>query len=296
MPKWFDEKMLHLYWIKNCKKYRLPNGTKILDAKLNSNFDRYPDISENQLETGEVVPCEIEWNTTDFDHDISILENSNGFLVTFIENAAFSVPQVKIDEEDFIEWFSKNSKKIARDTFDVVRKISKERTEIFVWLIYLGRRGNKDAAIAFDNGVWGFPKSDRGNRRGLDRIKEIKANDIVIFVRNFSFSVEKKKQTPWTKDSTELVGSFEEIAAVRVTKGYYKNTSTKLPWNSEKYPYRFDFDKNLLFRGKNVPCNPKVLGEYLHQQIVSQIAKRSIEHINSTYYLTIHDLCAKYSY
>lgn len=49
MPMWFHEQMLDKYWIDRCKKYKV-NVQRILGAKLNPIFDRYPDISENELE------------------------------------------------------------------------------------------------------------------------------------------------------------------------------------------------------------------------------------------------------
>lgn len=295
MPKWLDEKILISYWEKNYKKYNLPNGTRILKVERNPVLDAYPDISQNELENGETVPCELEWATTNFfthNHDINVLLNSNGFLVTFIQNAAFAVPQIKIDEDDFVQWFTKDSKRIVTETVETIKKTSKPRTESFIWLIYLGKRGNADAQIGFDNGVWGFPKSERGKRRGADQISDIKADDVVIFIKNFRFNQENKRATPWTKDLKTLVGKIDEIIAVRVTKGFYQSDSNA-PWNSDKYPYRFNFDTNYIFKGNNVPCSPKALGEHLHMQIVSQMSKRSIEHINSTFFLKMLSVCAR---
>lgn len=293
MPKWLGERILHLYWERNCKKYTLPNGTKIHKAERNPVFDAYPDIYRNELDNGEIVPCEIEWATSNFfdhKHDINILENSNGFLVTYIENAAFSVPQIKVDEDDFIDWFTKDAKKIAKETFDTVQKSAKSRTDPFVWLIYLGGRNAMEANIAFNNGIWGFPKSSKGNRRGFTRISEIKIDDIIIFVKKFSFSKNNKPKTPWIKDKKLFVGNLAEVAAYRVTKGYY-NTTKYHPWNSDKYPHRINFDTFPIFQGKNVPCTPKSLGEQLHSHIVSQISKRSIVHIDSSYFLKLLSLC-----
>jgi hypothetical protein len=297
LPKWLEEKILHFYWERNCKKYILPNGTKILRSERNPVLDAYPDILRNELESGEIVPCEIEWATSNFfdhKHDINVLQESNGFLVTFIQNTAFPVPQIKIDENDFIEWFNKDAKIIAKDTLDTIRKRTKKRTECFVWLIYLGGRNLKDSEIAFNNGVWGFPKSNKGNRRGFNRISEIKADDIIIFVKKFTFNEENKLVTPWNKDSSKFIGQLNEVIAYRVIKGFYESGSN-FPWNSDNYQFRIDLDKEPIFKGKNIPYSPKTLGEYLHLQIVSQINKRSIEHINSTYFLHLLNLCAKYN-
>ncbi len=294
MPKWFHEQMLHKYWIDRSKKYKV-NMQQILGSKLNPIYDRYPDILENQLANGKIVPCEIEWSTTDFDHDISVLEESNGFLVVFNENANFSVPQVKIDEKNFLNWFTKNSKKIAIETLDEVRKQTKKRDIEFIWLIYLGSRNIENENIAFKSGVWGFPKSNNGKRRGYDRMVEIMPNDIVIFAKRFSFDKENKMRTTWTKNKNKLIGELEEIAIVRVTKGFYINKSINEPWKNDNFPYRFGFDKTPILRAKNVPCNPDFLGRDLHLKIVSQMSKRSIEHISSSFFVRIMRVCHKCS-
>lgn len=195
MPKWFDEKILIAYWEDNCKNYRLPDGRKIISAERNPSFGAYPDILRNELETGEVVPCEIEWVTTNFrqhGHDIDVLINSNGFLLTFIENSAFDVAQITIDEKDFVDWISKKSKKLASETIAVLKKTSKSRTDSFVWIIYVPSRGAKGYNIAFENGIWGFPEDNNRNRRGLNEIKDIKEGDFIVFVKKFQSCDEKK--------------------------------------------------------------------------------------------------------
>lgn len=293
MPMWFHEQMLDKYWIDRCKIYKV-NGQRILGAKLNPIFDRYPDISENQLENGDIVPCEIEWATTDFNHDLSVLENNNGFLVTFVENAEFPLPQIKINEEDFIDWFTMNSKKIANETLNVVREKSKKRNVEFIWLIYLGSRNKKDSNIAFQNGVWGFPKSELGKRRGYDRIVEILPNDIVVFARGFKFNKDNKLKTTWTSNYDKLIGKLEEIVIVRVTKDFYCNTANNEPWSNDNYPYRFDFDKNFILKARDVPCTPDLLGQDLHHRIVGQMSKRSIEHMSSSYLARLMTVCHKY--
>src|SRR5690349_21751193 len=86
MAKWFDETILIRYWEDRCHRYTRKNGLRLVSARRNPSFGYYPDISENELSNGQVVPAEIEWVTTKFEqhgHDIKELIDRDGFLVSF---------------------------------------------------------------------------------------------------------------------------------------------------------------------------------------------------------------------
>jgi hypothetical protein len=295
MPRWFDEKVLIAYWEDNCKKYELPDGRKIISAERNPSFDAYPDILRNELDTGEVVPCEIEWFTSNFkkhEHDINVLLDSGGFLLTFIENTAFDVVQIKIIEEDFIDWISKKSRKLARETVAIIKKNAKGRSDSFVWIIYVSSRGGKDFGIAFENGIWGFPEDDKRKRRGLGEIKDIKEGDFIVFIKQFQSFENNKIVTPRTKDLAKLVGHIQKIVGVRVIDGYYFEDKIRV-WDNNIYPHRFNFDKDIVFKGENVLFTPERFGEQLHRQIAYRINANTIEHIDASMFLKIMGLCAK---
>lgn len=291
MPRWFGEKILIAYWEENSYKYKLPNGIKILKAERNPNFDAYPDIIRNELENGDIVPCEIEWATTKFKdhkHDINLLIENNGFLVTFIENSAFDVPQVRIDDADLFKWFKKKSGKLLEETLDIIRANVKERTDSFIWIIYIANRGKKDAEIAFNNGIWAFPEDKNKKRRGLDEIKQIKRDDIIVFIKEFTSNEIK---TPRIKDLSKLRGKIKEIIAVRVTNGYYFDEANII-WKNKIYPHRFDFEKDIIFKGENINFNPEIFGSKLHEQIAARINAGTIEHIDATQFIKIMNICA----
>lgn len=242
MPRWFGEKILIAYWEENSYKYKLPNGIKVLKSERNPNFDAYPDIIRNELENGDIVPCEIEWATTKFKehkHDVNLLIENNGFLVTFIENSAFDVPQVRINNEDLLKWFKKKSGRLLEETLDIIRSNVKERTDSFIWIIYISNRGKKDAQIAFNNGIWAFPEDEKRKRRGLDEIKQIKRDDIVVFIKEFTSDDNNKIKTPRIKDLSKLRGKIKEIIAVRVTNGYYFDEANII-WENKIYPLNYD--------------------------------------------------------
>lgn len=265
----------------------MPNGIKVLKAERNPNFDAYPDIIRNELENGDIVPCEIEWATTKFKehkNDVNLLIENNGFLVTFIENSAFDVPQVRIDNGDLLKWFKKRSGRLLEETLDIIRANVKERT----WIIYIANRGKKDAEIAFNNGIWAFPEDKKKKRRGLDEIKQIKRDDIIVFIKEFTSDEIK---TPRIKDLSKLRGKIKEIIAVRVTNGYYFDEANII-WENKIYPHRFDFDKDIIFKGENINFNPEIFGIKLHEQIAARINASTIEHIDATQFIKIMNICA----
>ena len=64
----------------NASKYKLQDGRKIKSAEYNIPFDRHPDIGKNVLDDGTIVPCEIEWVTTNYNkhkHDVNALIEAN---------------------------------------------------------------------------------------------------------------------------------------------------------------------------------------------------------------------------
>ncbi|MBZ6005500.1 hypothetical protein K1514_06340 [Paraclostridium bifermentans] len=296
MTKWLNENILIKYWEDRCSSYKLPDGRKILKADRNPSFGAYPDILRNELDTGEVVPCEIEWETTNFKkhgHDIELLIQNGGFLLTFIENSAFDVPQIKIIESDFIEWFCNDSKKIVLDTVNTVKKRAIKRIDPFVWIIYISTRGSKNYEVALEKGIWGFAETDKRKRRGADMIKDIRKNDFIIFIKVFQSDENNRIKTPRIKDKSKFIGNISEITGVRVTRGYYFDEKNNSIWSDKKYPHRFDFDRDFLFKGTKVPFNPKNFGEYLHKQIANQINANTLQHINSTMLLKLMTICSE---
>lgn len=289
MPKWFNEDILIPYWEDRCKRYKLPDGVQILEAKRNLPLSRYPDISHNVLSTGDTVPCELEWLTTKFEkhgHDINVLKESNGFLVSFIYNASFPLPQIEIDEDDFIDWFVKNAEILARETIQEIKATAKPSKDPVVWLFYIGTRGRKDYQTAFDHGVWGFPQTKRGSIRGYKKVSQIKEGDIVVFVREISLP---NSNSGSRLKADEFIGTIKEIKGVRVSRGFYEERENNI-WNKKSYPSRFNFDK-IMFSGEDIPCNPVDLGKSLHEIIRYLVNHGSVEKIDANSLIKIMALC-----
>ena len=132
MAKWFNETILIKYWEDRCHNYSLKDGTEIKSASRNKSFGRYPDISDNFLSDGRVVPAEIEWVTTNFDrhgHDITEIRDENGFLIVLKTDAGFPLEQVEIDEADFMDWYKTNAEELCQETLSEIKTISKKSKE-----------------------------------------------------------------------------------------------------------------------------------------------------------------------
>lgn len=293
MPKWFDETILIKYWEDRCSQYEMQDGTKFMKSIRNGSFGRYPDIEYNYLSDGRVIPAEIEWVTTNFDrhgHDITLLREREGVLVVFKQDAGFPVEQIEIDEEDFKQWYVESAELLCQETLAEIKNILKKRKEPQIYLFYIPKSGEKNFKIALEQGIWGFPINSKGVTRGLPRLSQIKRNDIVVFLRNWK-SLPSIKVSGGRISADKYLGTFKEIVGVTVTKGFYE--STKQIWVNNDYPYRFDFRKEPLFRGNNIPCNPKDLGKSLHEILRRLQVNGSVERIDSSLIIKLMSLCTE---
>ena len=280
MKKWFTEKVLLKYWVENASKYKLKDGRKIKSAEYNIPFDRHPDIGKNVLDDGSIVPCEIEWVTTNYNkhkHDVNVLIESDGFLVVLEKDLeSFPVEQVQIIKKDFFEWFKRDAVNMANETVQNYKTKSFKKNEPQIHIYYMRSKGTGkiNRKYTFEHGVDGFPESTKKNT--LETLKQVKKGDIFIVARNFKSSINVKGGR---NPSDKHKGKFEEIYGLVVTKDYYFSKIPKI-WIKDKieYPHRYNFRKKALFEGKNIPCTIKDLGRDLHEvcrkmQITSEIKK-----------------------
>lgn len=291
MAKWFDETILIKYWEDRCNKYELQDGRKINSAKRNPSFGRYPDISENYLSDRTVVLAEIKWATTSFDnhgHDIEELRKNNGFLIVYNQNSGFPVEQVQIDKDDLIEWFKEEAENLCIETLQNIEHSAKKSKEPQIYLFYIPKSGRENFEIAMNNGVWGFPANNKGRVRGLQKLMQIKKGDLLIFVREWKSG---KKVTGGRVKEEDYIGHFKEIVGVTVTKGFYEDT--KPIWKNTVYPYRVNFRKEILFKGRDIPCNEKALGKSLHEILRKLQVNGSVERIDSSLIVKLMSLCTK---
>jgi hypothetical protein len=204
-----------------------------------------------------------------------------------MKNASFPLPQIEIDKDDFINWFIRNAEVLARETVQEVKSSTKRSKEPMIWLFYIGTRGKRNFDIAFEKGVWGFSEAKYYSARSLYKISQIKQNDIVIFIRHISLP-NSASGTRLTKD--KFIGKIKEIKGVVVTKGLYEERNNII-WEDKIYPYRFNFNKNILFSGKDIPCNPDILGKSLHEILRNLSNHHDIEKIDSNFMVKFMSLC-----
>lgn len=239
MPKWIDEKVLQRYWIDRCSIYEV-DGKKIKSAKFNIPFDRYPDVV-NRLDDDSEVPAEIEWRTSDFNHDISILKEANGFLIVYKKDQNFSLPRVLLDHKDFQKWFKRYSGTILTESLRAFRKETAVRQFPKIWLRYNDIKNNENMQISMGMGYDGFPE----RTKTLPRVKDVRAHDLVLFVGPYKSSQPGKGGRVPLKD---FKGYMKTVVLMKVTKGYNYDTKP-LGWKSksgELYPHRFSISKPLL--------------------------------------------------
>ena len=139
-----------------------------------------------------------------------------------------------------------------------------------------------------NNGIWGFTGGDKKTTRGLEKIMQMKKGDILVFVREWKADQEGVTGRPLRE---KYIGTYKEIVGVTLTKGFYEDN--KKNWDNEEYPYRVNFRKEILFRGKDIPCNKKVLGESLHEILRKLQVNGTIERVDSSLIVKIMSLCTK---
>src|SRR5208282_4399544 len=118
-------------------RYRY-QGHKIIAARLNHSFDAYPDIACT-LEDKTDVPAEVEWKTSDFNHDIEVLRRANGFIIVYKKDQNFELDQIEIDKDDFRNWYVSNAEKIFTESIAEVEKEIKSREFPELWFYYLDK-------------------------------------------------------------------------------------------------------------------------------------------------------------
>lgn len=297
MAKWFDEVVLIRYWEDRCTKYTRKDGAAVQSARRNPRFGGYPDISENFLSNGAVVPAEIEWLTTNFDrhgHDVSELLDHDGFLIVLKNDASFLVEQIEIDRADFIDWLGQNGSELAAETIAAVDRIAtaSKEPQIFLYYVRGGSRGKENFHLALEHGVWGFPESGSGRTRGWSSILEVKKGDIVVAIHDFKF--DKSVAVKGGRVPRDMyLGTFRNIVGLVVTSKLYRNDVHRI-WPNASYPNRFNFRTPPLFIGRDIPCSPKALGLGLHSTLHRIQLSGSMQKIDGSSMTKLMSLCTKH--
>jgi hypothetical protein len=184
MPKWVAEGVLQKYFVERHEKYSF-KGQKIISARLNQPFDTYPDVF-CVLEDGREIPAEVEWKTSDFNHDIELLRKADGFLIVYRKDQQFELKQIEIDEDDFKKWYVSNSGDLLSESIKDLESEIRERDFPELWFCYLPKDAYRhfvDFSLKFSekNGLWGVPGTVKEFRQ-LNRFRQVREGDLVLFI------------------------------------------------------------------------------------------------------------------
>jgi len=250
MPKWIDEKVLQKYFIDCFTRYKYKEH-KIISARFNQPFDRYPDLI-CVLDNHKEVLAEVEWKTSDFNHDVNVLKENDGFLIVYQKDQSFELEQIEIDQKDFEKWYVKNAKTIFKQSIDEIFSEIVERKYPELWFYYLDKNSYRDFLNhSQDIGIWGVPGIVKTFRQ-LNRFREIKKGDLIFFLAQW-----KTKGTGGRVSFKKFKGTFEKGFLHLVTKDYYYDDKTKIwpdrgQWRGEIFPHRFDFNKKPILELKDI--------------------------------------------
>jgi len=254
MPKWVAEGVLQKYFVERHEKYS-HKGQRIISARFNQPVDTYPDIV-CVLEDKREVPAEIEWKTSDFNHDIEVLRGHDGFLIVYQKDQNFELDQIEIDKNDFKTWYVSNADKILAESIKDLEEEIEERQFPELWFYYLDKNSYRhftEFSLEFskENGLWGVPGIVKEFRQ-LNRFRQIREGDLVLFVSGW-----KTKGQGGRVPFKKFKGEIAEANLYRITTGYHYDESKV--WDEikglegEPYPHRFQFDKRPILKLRRIP-------------------------------------------
>jgi hypothetical protein len=254
MPKWVAEGVLQKYFVENHTKYSY-KSQKIVSARFNQPFDSYPDVF-CVLEDKKEVPAEVEWKTSDFNHDIEILRRTNGFIIVYRKDQNFELDQIEIDKDDFRKWYVSNADKILLESIVDIEEEIKERSFPELWFYYLDKNSYRhflEFSLGYSEkeALWGVPGIVKEFRQ-LNRFRQIREGDLILFMNGW-----KTKGQGGRVPFKKFKGELERANLYRITTDYYHDESKVSDeikgWEGETYPHRFQFDKRPIIQLNGIP-------------------------------------------
>ena len=182
--EWVPEKVLQRFVLEEYKIFQKYFNAKISYVRYNQPIDRYPDLYF-VLEDKREIPVEVEWKTSNFDHNPDVLIEQNGFIfVGIIEPNVDvgSIKQVVIPLDKFEKWFEKNSQKLIIETTKSLHEIDQIRELPKLWFTYLSAKGNsiKHFQTGLKHQVWGVSKNYKV--KSESSIGDVKKGDLIAFI------------------------------------------------------------------------------------------------------------------
>mgnify|MGYP001188582862 CR=1 FL=1 len=252
--KWIDEKVLQKYFKESFDQYnnwfKEEYSEKVVSVSYNEPFDAYPDVYAT-LESGKILPIEVEWTTKDFNHDPKVIEEKNGLIAVLQNNdPSFGLKQLELNEEKFKKWYIKNSERIFSESIKqiVVEDKYKIKRSPKLWFFYSGMSDKKNRNETLESGVFGVAAVFRQ----LDKFKDIRKNDLFCIIGPFKNFGGTGGRVSFDKFKKNRKLICEEILLFKVIEPYYYDESkiwkyqvTYLDSDSQikNYPHRFKFDK-----------------------------------------------------
>lgn len=261
--KWIDEKVFQKYFKEQFKKYNplieKVCGKKLISVSFNKPFDKYPDIW-GVLEDGQRVPIEVEWTTKDFNHDPTIIQQNNGFIVVLQNNIpTFGLKQVELDKNHFKLWYNKNSDKIFEESISkVIVPKEKIKRPPKLWFYYSSSSSHKNRQKTLESGTMGVTFKFRQ----ILRYKDVRVGDLFCIIGPYKNMTNGRLSFEEFKKEKKIICS--DLLVFKVKRGYYYDES--IIWDHQvsyldfdrirNYPHRFDFNKKPIVNLSNIKVRP----------------------------------------
>ncbi len=244
--KWVQEIVLQRYIKENPQKWKI-HGKKVLAINYNDPFNAYPDLLFTVEGEPNSIPVEVEWRSSDFNHDAKVLIERNGMVFCLKkdqEDEIIGVKQFEIPRNGFQVWLKSNAINLLKDSLSNFDE-SVTRNTPKLWIKYISKRGGdlddyKKYGHRHTAGI-------QTKHKAVKKFKQVQKDDLIMFViEGIQFNA---RGPPEKWHLSSFRGTFKKIEVFRVTKGYYdsrKEGEGEIWGRSEDgdiYPHRFKFDE-----------------------------------------------------
>jgi len=165
MTKLIDEKVMQGYFLDN-------ENWGHYEVEINGRMERiisvvkgedFPDLECRITGVRGLVPCEVEWESSKFDHqdhpNWDDFRRRNGFLLVFRNDENVEdLQQIVVDEEHFKRWFRRNAANIFDEAVSEFKiGFERRRKNAKLWVVYIGSLlMQRNREIGIEHSTWGW--------------------------------------------------------------------------------------------------------------------------------------------
>lgn len=248
----FNEKLIHRYLFERYYFSERGQRNKLLPERFhkkdinlivpeeNTPKNYRADLSIYFKGKKEAVPVEVKWTSSSFNkpNQTKYLQEHAGFVVAFDDHVKAEVDVVKIDQDDFTTWVSRNASKLVRESLS--QQVAGSEYGKQYWVVYLigGAFNNfhKMYGQYAKSPFWAFKQ----NRTALRNIMNIQKGDKILFVLGKSDNqamINDPKRPMVIKEWYECTVKEPYFMNLDDEAGNFFEGASDLPVSDRKWPH-----------------------------------------------------------